>query len=46
MRVTFRGQVPPDHPLFRGGVGFVFRSDLPESEQDESERDADEHDES
>jgi hypothetical protein len=33
------GQVPPDdHPMFHGGVSFVFRSDLP-GEQDESEHD-------
>ena len=35
--------LPPDHPIFSGGVSFVFRSDLP-AEQDESE-DEDEGDE-
>jgi hypothetical protein len=41
MRVTFRGPLPPDHPIFHGGAGFVFRNDLPEEpeHQDESESD-------
>lgn len=45
MEVTFRGPVPPEHPLFSGGVGFVVRSDPPEDEheQDVVETD-DEHD--
>ena len=33
------GDVPPDHPMFHGGVLFVFRSDLPEEPEDESEHD-------
>jgi hypothetical protein len=27
------GDVPPDHPMFHGGVSFVFRTDRP-AEQD------------
>jgi hypothetical protein len=42
MPFTFR-DLPPDHPIFHGGVSFVLRSDLP-AEQDESE-DEDEGDE-
>lgn len=39
MRVTFRGPVPPEHPMFSGQVSFVFRNELPddEAEQDEHE---------
>jgi hypothetical protein len=31
--------LPPDHPIFHGGVGFVFPRDLPKpvDERDESE---------
>jgi hypothetical protein len=46
MKVTFRGPVPPDHPMITRGVGFVFRSPLPpepEAERDESEHDDDEN---
>jgi hypothetical protein len=25
--------VPPDHPMFHGGVSFVFRHDLPEDDE-------------
>jgi hypothetical protein len=25
--------LPPDHPLFRGGVSFVFRSELPQPQE-------------
>jgi hypothetical protein len=41
--------VPPDHPMFTRGVGFVFRSPLPpepEAEQDESESEQPDEDES
>lgn len=31
------GQVPPDHPMFHGGVSFVFRDELPEDDVDEAE---------
>jgi len=33
--------VPPDHPLFHGGVGFVLRSDEAEVEQPDDVVDAD-----
>jgi hypothetical protein len=43
MRITFRGPLPPDHPIFHGGVSFVFRSYLPaRSEPEEQDDDADE----
>jgi hypothetical protein len=33
--ITFR-PLPADHPLFQGGVSFIFRNELPEVEQDTS----------
>ena len=30
--------LPPDHPIFSGGVSFVFRSDLPADLADTLER--------
>ncbi len=37
---TTWGEVPPDHPLFTGGVSFVFKDELPdEPEADEHESD-------
>jgi hypothetical protein len=29
--------VPPDHPMFHGGVSFVFRSELPLKPEDAPE---------
>ncbi len=38
MQVKFNPEpLPPDHPIFTRGVSFVFRSDLPEAKQDESD---------
>jgi hypothetical protein len=31
--------VPPDHPMFSGGVSFVFRHELDEDEGEQPERD-------
>jgi hypothetical protein len=25
--------VPPDHPMFHGGIGFVFEHELPEDDE-------------
>jgi len=29
--------VPPDHPMFSGGVSFVFQHELPEDEPEQDE---------
>jgi hypothetical protein len=39
MPPTFR-DLPPDHPIFHGGVSFVFRDELPEDEPASEQDDA------
>jgi hypothetical protein len=39
MPIIFRGPLPPDHPIFNGGVSFVFRAELPLEDDDEDDED-------
>jgi hypothetical protein len=37
MPIRWTGPLPPDDPIFTGGVSFVFRNDLPPEADDTPE---------
>jgi hypothetical protein len=42
VRIISEEPLPPDHPLFTQGIGFVFKQDLPEDDERDEEAPADE----